>query len=83
MLSPNPAGSEVKVNLSEFEGRAASLEVFNQLGARVWFTNFDEVNTPVFTLILDKSTFANGVYTVSLTSGDQRVTKKLVVQMEN
>ncbi len=81
-LYPNPASTEVQLNLTDFIGQSAQLEVYNQLGAVVLSKNLSLVETPAFTLQLDQSIFVSGIYNVTVRSNNLRKVQKLVVKTQ-
>jgi len=76
---PNPASTEVQVELTPFLGKNIRLSVYNGLGARMLYTEIDDVQAT--TERLDLARLQKGLYLISVeTSEGEKVSSKLVVQ---
>lgn len=76
---PNPASTEAQVELTPFLGKNIRLSVYNGLGARMLYTEIDDVQAT--TERLDLATLQKGLYLISVeTSEGEKVSSKLVVQ---
>lgn len=73
-LAPNPAGSIVKVQLEEYS-EVAAITFFDSLGRKTLSTELTAQNS-----LIDISRLSNGIYMVSVTSGDKQQTSKLIIE---
>lgn len=71
---PNPASDVINIT-SKIQGNV-TVELFNSIGQQVYSSNF---NQP-FKTVVDVSYYAQGVYTVKLSSDNGTVVKKVTVQ---
>jgi hypothetical protein len=77
-LAPNPATSEVFIDLSNYVGKAVNISIYNAVAKEVYTKQINEVLNARERISLDQ--FNNGLYIVSLQSdANERVIKKLVV----
>jgi|GEM_PF-5167980 len=78
-IYPNPAGDEVHVKLTPFWGQHIRLSVYNALGARMFYSEIEDVQTD--TERLDLSRLEKGLYMISVeTDTGVHFNSKLVVQ---
>lgn len=77
-LYPNPATEKVTISISTDFNQDVYVKVFDLLGQIILDKNW-QVITGTNTFEIDLSSFASGTYTVSLFTGNQYLTKKLVV----
>jgi Putative metal-binding motif/Secretion system C-terminal sorting domain/HYR domain len=77
-LFPNPATSEVTIRLQGVNDGETTLTIFDQLGRTVFVQRLAEGQN-YLTLDLAAGLFKNGIYMVSAVTGEQRLTKRLVV----
>lgn len=75
-LYPNPASGEgITVSFSNFTAPELTLQLFNQLGQKVW-----QINAPANSFVnIDASNLPAGMYEVIATDGKQMLAKKLSV----
>ena len=76
-IFPNPAMEYADIDLKHFEGRAVDLFVYDQYGTLQFVQVVDEVLSPIERL--DFSSLGNGMYVVTVRSGDLRQISKRVV----
>jgi Secretion system C-terminal sorting domain/PA domain len=76
-IAPNPVSNEVTLLYNFQESHPLSIEVFNDIGQLV--TNFQLPETQTGKLDINVTTWQNGTYNVSLTSGKVKQVKRLVV----
>ena len=77
-LFPNPTKDILYLNLKEYVGMEADVQVFNALGQRILRKQLDEISEEVTPF--DVSTFYNGIYTISVKVKDRkRMTRQFVV----
>ncbi len=77
-MYPNPAKSEVFVNLAPFSGKKAIIHIVNQLGALVKEVTIEEITEAPIAFNL--SNIENGLYFMRASiEGNQSVTKKFMV----
>jgi Secretion system C-terminal sorting domain/PA domain len=76
-IAPNPVSNEVTIQYNFSESHPLSIEVFNDIGQLV--TNFQLPETQTGKLDINVTTWQNGTYNVSLTSGKIKQVKRLVV----
>ncbi|MEN0003636.1 MAG: lamin tail domain-containing protein [Bacteroidota bacterium] len=75
-IYPNPAVSEITLDLAKFEGQAADIRIFNQMGQLMGRTQIEEVQ---FNEVLDVSKLNMGVYNIMVKVGNEVVTERLVI----
>jgi Secretion system C-terminal sorting domain/Ig-like domain CHU_C associated len=74
-IFPNPSSGIFNIDLNEF--KQGTIEVYNQLGARVKNV---ELNDEKNDYQLDLSGFAKGIYILNLINDNQKISKKIVVE---
>ncbi|MFK7980501.1 MAG: T9SS type A sorting domain-containing protein, partial [Saprospiraceae bacterium] len=78
---PNPAQEEVFVNLKNYAGKTANIQITNAYGQLVQQVAID--NIPTQAIRLDASNFQNGLYHLSIRVGNSNVvTKKVLVNRQ-
>ncbi len=77
---PNPFDGLTEVNVYHQNAGDISLEVTNIAGKTVMTMEKTNVQPGVSKFVIDGSQFAAGVYFYTVQQGDQRITKKMVVQ---
>lgn len=75
---PNPATSELNINLEAFAGLPAQVSIFNNLGQLVWEKNFETVETDVLNIKL--AAFSEGFHFVTVQSNGELSTTKVTIQ---
>lgn len=80
-MYPNPALDHVSIDLSEYAGETATINIYNNLGKVIVSQKIEEVSaTPVYLPIADKNF---GVHIVSIKIGNKKViSKKLMINIE-
>ena len=78
-MYPNPASSEVFVNLKNVGQGDISITLFNSLGQRLQVISEAEMAGKTQG-VLNVSNYATGIYFVKIKSGKNTTTKKLIVQ---
>ncbi len=79
LIYPNPARSEVFVNLKGFEGQSGLLNIYNSLGQQQMQKVLGEISRAP--IRLEITTFENGMYFISLeTEGEIQVTQSFIVK---
>lgn len=77
-IFPNPSADYSFIDLSQYQNKAAKVEIYNQLGFLVQQKEVEKINSPI--LELDLGELENGLYMVFLKiEGRRSVGKKLVV----
>lgn len=78
-LFPNPSSGQVQLDLSEYAGKSALIEIYNVIGERQSIVSIDELNSE--TVQVDVSNYEPGPYTFSISmEGHNRIAKIVVVQ---
>ncbi len=78
ILYPNPASSEVFLNVNAFAGQKGSIQVVNGLGQTMMSRDYSELPTDKIVFALDG--FPSGLYTVTLRLANSKaISKKLIV----
>ncbi|MEN0004158.1 MAG: T9SS type A sorting domain-containing protein, partial [Bacteroidota bacterium] len=75
-IYPNPAASEITLDLANFQGQAADIRILNQMGQLLSRTQIEEVQ---FNEVLDVSQLDMGVYNIMVKIGNEVVTERLVI----
>ena len=78
-IFPNPVSSRVNVYMERFLGREVDVVVSNSLGQVLHRQHIDEVVDRLLPLELDRNTFRDGLYTVSVVHRGRAHTQRLVV----
>jgi hypothetical protein len=73
-IYPNPSRSKLNITLPNFADNA-KVEVYNILGARVYVSEINKLNTSI-----DVSKWNSGVYLVRVSSDKETLTKRFVKQ---
>ncbi len=75
---PNPATNEVYIDLQDFEGRSATISIFNHLGQRMDFKAFDAIQpSPIR---FDLTRYTGGAYTIYINmDGTKNFARKFIV----
>ncbi len=74
-LMPNPAGDVVRIELNKAASKSLTLKVFNYSGSLVIS---DEVKAGIEHYELNTAKYADGMYFVQLSEGENLINKKLV-----
>ncbi len=77
-LYPNPTNGEFQLIFNLNESRDLNIEVINVIGDQVYAGSFGDVKNQ--NVNMDLSGMASGVYFVKVYSGDESVTKKIVLR---
>lgn len=78
-LFPNPTSDLVQLDLSEYAGKSAQIEVYSMLGERFDSQQISELSKEL--LQLDLSSYEAGTYTFSISiEGHNRIAKTVVVR---
>ncbi len=77
---PNPCSAEtyITVNLSESEN--LNLEVYSLTGQVIYNWDYGYLSKGSHTLTIDASKFTSGVYFYTINVGEQKVTRKMIVE---
>ena len=75
---PNPSESLVYIDYNLMNRTDASIDVLDMMG-KIIYSSKDE-NVTAGNKVVDMSEFSNGVYFVRLVSGNQQMTKKLIIK---
>jgi para-nitrobenzyl esterase len=75
-LYPNPANTNFTINLAAFANNLVTIELFDVLGKRV--ANYGSIKTNQFNV--NRNNLPAGVYFVKITSGQNAVTKKIILE---
>lgn len=79
-LTPNPAGSEVQINLSSFIGMNVEIQLTDRLGRTILVQKLDNLETSVFNLQLNALSIPSGMYQVTVRSSELLLTEPLMIQ---
>ena len=75
---PNPTEGLVNIDFNLKSRADAEIEIFDMVGERIY--NNNSSMTTAGSLQIDLSKFSAGMYVVTLTSGTEKITKKLVIK---
>ena len=75
---PNPTDGHVYINIDLAVRKDGQVEIFDMLGKKVY--NYEFKNLTAESIEADLSHLQKGVYTVTLRSGDEFISKKLILQ---
>jgi hypothetical protein len=79
-VSPNPAKDYINVNISITHPSNLKVNVYNLLGSEVINKDFGKHMAGDSRLVLSTNSLHSGIYFVSVQAGNERVTKKIVVE---
>lgn len=74
---PNPCKNDLAVSITEIKNKPTLVKIFNVLGEVVYQSSATYF-TPVYTLHVDVSNFAKGIYVVSLNNGTNTFVQKII-----
>ncbi|MEN0004152.1 MAG: lamin tail domain-containing protein [Bacteroidota bacterium] len=75
-IYPNPAVSEITIDLANFQGQAADIRIVNQLGQLMERVQIEDVQV---NQVLDVSKWSTGIYNVVVKVGKDVVTERFVI----
>ena len=75
---PNPTDGHVYIDVNLSSKKDGTVEIYNVLGKKIYDYAFKSLTAE--SIEADLSNFGNGVYFVILKSGNEMITKKLVIQ---
>ena len=79
VVYPNPASNDVFISFDNQSGNAMSIELVDQLGRVVYSTS--EIQIIGFnTIALNSSNVSDGMYSVRLQSGNNSITKRIIIR---
>ncbi len=77
-IFPNPTSSEIHLDLKQHIGRSADIQIYDQAGANMLKTRIEDISSE--TSLLDVSSFAAGIYIISIqVEGQQPMSQCFVV----
>ncbi|MEL6925971.1 MAG: GEVED domain-containing protein, partial [Bacteroidota bacterium] len=78
-IFPNPAGDYIHLDLSRYQknGRAVDINMYNELGHRVYQEHLPEVSSRLHRI--DLRSYTNGIYYIHIDAGVKPIGKKLVI----
>lgn len=77
---PNPANGETTVAVTLKNATTVSFEVINMMGQKVYDIPASNYGAGIHSFSFDASTLANGVYFYTVTAGEEKITKKMIVK---
>jgi hypothetical protein len=77
---PNPANGTTTVTVSLEQATTLSFELFNLMGQKVIEVPAQNYSSGIQPFTFDASNLSNGVYFYTVTSGETKVTKKMIVE---
>jgi len=80
VVNPNPAKDYININISITHPSNLKVNVYNLLGSEVINKDFGKHMAGDSKLVLSASNMKSGIYFVSVQAGNERVTKKVVVE---
>jgi hypothetical protein len=78
-IYPNPASKYVDVEFALTDNNSGSIEVYNAVGQKMFSEDLDKMNAGYKKYSLDVTSFANGLYFITVKVGDSAVTRKISV----
>jgi esterase/lipase superfamily enzyme len=79
-MYPNPTSGNTTIAYNIAKSQNVTVEVFNTLGERVYYTNEGTMSSGDHSLLINGQTLNSGVYFVRFTTDNVTTTKKLVIQ---
>ena len=77
---PNPASNYTSVALNLASAQEISMTVYNLIGESVFAKNYGSMTAGQHNLNINTSSFSSGIYFISINSGDNKITRKLIVE---
>jgi len=77
---PNPATGNTTVTVSLEEATTLSFELFNLMGQKIFEVPTQNYSRGVHPITFNTSNLSDGVYFYTVTSGETKVTKKMIVE---
>jgi len=77
-VRPNPASTQVTIDLIGFEGRQISVDLFDNAGRRLLYQSIDDNVLHQLQIEFDISEFPSGMYTVRIDDGNKIKYKKII-----
>jgi hypothetical protein len=77
---PNPANGETTIAVTIKDASSVSFEVVNMMGQKVYEVPASNYSSGIHTFSFDASTLANGVYFYTVTAGEEKITKKMILK---
>ena len=79
-IFPNPATSEINIDLRQMIDKEVNIQIFNQLGQMVMFIPNQQIEQPSLNVVLPSQQIPNGVYALAVISNGEIKTKQFVVR---
>jgi len=77
---PNPANGKTSVAVTLKDASSVSFEVVNMMGQKVYEIAASNYGSGIHTFSFDASVLADGVYFYTVTAGEEKITKKMIVK---
>jgi len=77
---PNPANGKTSVAVTVKNASEVAFEVVNMMGQKVYEVPATNYGAGIHSFTFDTSSLADGVYFYTVTSGEEKITKKMVVK---
>lgn len=77
---PNPFNGETTVHVNLLKNTALSLEVYSLTGQKVLVQSYPEMKAGLHALRISSQNLQNGIYFYTVTTGNQKITKKMIVE---
>ena len=77
---PNPCNAETYVMVSMNESNNLNIEVYSLTGQMVYTWDYGYLHEGPHTITIDASQFTPGVYFYTVAAGEQKVTRKMIVE---
>ncbi len=76
---PNPAGNRLQINVMNSKANSYNFEIKNMLGQVVWNEHETASTGTTWSKSVDVSHIENGIYLISVSSGDKNFQQKIVI----
>jgi hypothetical protein len=76
-LQPNPTSGKVNIIVGQLQTKSLEVTVTNALGQEVLSTKYSGAGSE--SLSLDMGPYSNGIYFVSISNGEEKVVKRLIL----
>ena len=77
---PNPFNGQTYVEMSLNRASNVSMEVYTITGQKVAMSDYGYKTTGLHTIAIDASQLNTGVYFYTITAGESKVTRKMIVE---
>jgi hypothetical protein len=79
-IFPNPAQDVANIDITLSNNQNVKLDIFNMVGQNVYNKDFGTLGSGTHNLNVNTSNFNSGIYFFSIQAGDNKITRKVIVE---